>query len=235
MAILAFHCDSSRKSFFLARIRQHIEAGDVLQTRPCYNKVNRTGSASGITIHSNCPEDYELELGIPGVLAQLEDVLGSAMSAERAAVWPEEFLAAISVGADLTGVWAKFVEKLLGDTDAGVISKAENDEQRAAIKQVVDLYKLLPGLIKLFVEAGDFANQQVTGDSSSTGVAAINAVNTSVGAAQAALKSFGRQDILWVDQITQAAAAAVSGNDFQSRASAYNNMADMLLDLLKAA
>jgi len=58
--------------------------------------------------------------------------------------WPEAFLSAIPVGADLSGVWPAFVVRLLGDPTYGVLRHVAHpnwQEQRAAIETVLHLYE----------------------------------------------------------------------------------------------
>ena len=82
-----------------------------------------------------------MELGIPRLLARLEDGIFEGLPFEVAKEWPEKFLEAINVGADLSDVWPKFAVWLLTDKDHGVIKFSKNDMQRNAIQTISDLYK----------------------------------------------------------------------------------------------
>lgn len=83
---------------------------------------------------------YERELGIPQILARLEDRIFEGLPNGHSQAWPERFTDAIRPGADLSGVWPKFAAWLLADEQHGVIRFAKTDEQRAIIKKIADLY-----------------------------------------------------------------------------------------------
>jgi hypothetical protein len=83
---------------------------------------------------------YEAELGIPRIVARLEDKIFEELQKEDAIKWPLQFMRAVPVGADLEMVWPKFAIWLLGDPKDGVIQYAKTDEQRKVVQDVVDLY-----------------------------------------------------------------------------------------------
>ena len=83
---------------------------------------------------------YEKFLGIPWVLAHLEDWIFERLPLELAMTWPERFLQAPAVGTDLTGVGDKFLHWLLVDSTEGVIKFAKTDQSRKVIEGVGNLY-----------------------------------------------------------------------------------------------
>lgn len=84
---------------------------------------------------------YEELIGVPRLLARLEDGIFEGLPIEQAREWPVRFAKAISVGADLARVWPQFAMWLLADPQDGVIRFARTDAQRAAIQRVADLYR----------------------------------------------------------------------------------------------
>ncbi len=83
---------------------------------------------------------YETELGIPRLIAKLEDRIFEGLPAKEAKTFPEKFIKAVPVGADLSMVWPKFALWLLMDKKDGVIKYAKKDQTRIAIENVGKLY-----------------------------------------------------------------------------------------------
>ncbi len=83
---------------------------------------------------------YESELGVPRMLAYLEDGIFEALPKAAALTWPERFLQAIPVGADLSGVGDRFLHWLLVDPVAGVMQFARTKPARKAIQDVARVY-----------------------------------------------------------------------------------------------
>jgi len=84
---------------------------------------------------------YEELIGVPRVLARLEDGIFERLPIEEAKQWPIQFAESIPVGADLARVWPRFAVWLMDDAEFGVIRFARNDRQRAAIQDVADAYR----------------------------------------------------------------------------------------------
>ena len=108
----AFHNDPKIKEKYLARVIAHREADQLVKGR--YWEGGK-GCAVGCTVHSSSHAAYEKDLGIPQVLARLEDRIFENIPNDLALTWPERFLSAIGVGADLSKVWPKFAIFLLTD------------------------------------------------------------------------------------------------------------------------
>ncbi|MDX1985005.1 MAG: hypothetical protein SFV51_32335, partial [Bryobacteraceae bacterium] len=134
----AFHGKPEIKTEYLKRVQAH-RAADQLVQGYGYWKDGK-GCAVGCTIHSGEHAAYETKLGIPRVIARLEDGIFEGLPQAEARLWPERFLAAIPVGADLALVTPKFLHWLLVDAEQGVIRHARTDEQRKAIQEVADLF-----------------------------------------------------------------------------------------------
>ena len=112
----AFHGNPSIKAFYLDRVRAHARNDEIIHGKYW---ENGRGCALGCTIHSARHEEYETELGIPVMLARLEDRLFEGQSNGRSKGFPERFLLAAKVGADLSCVGGKFLHWLLTEELAG--------------------------------------------------------------------------------------------------------------------
>ena len=135
----AFHGDPAIKAKYLDRVRAHQLADQLIQKATWDNKTQK-GCAIGCTLHNYSHSAYENELGIPRVLARLEDGIFEGLSVPDSKQWPARFLEAIQVGADLSMVWPRFAHWLLADPDFGVIRHAKTDTSKKAISDVAALY-----------------------------------------------------------------------------------------------
>ena len=106
----AFHGDPAIKEKYLARVRAHRAADELVRGTGWSEKGGRVRAcAVGCTLDKYDHASYETELGIPIRLAFLEDRIFERLPTEDDwKPWPEAFLDAIPVGADLRAVWAKF-------------------------------------------------------------------------------------------------------------------------------
>jgi hypothetical protein len=116
----AYHGDPTIKATYLARVRAHRAADDIIQKQygsPKGAKSGWRGCAVGCTLHDTDHGRYESDLGIPVALAHLQDRLFELMPLADAKDFPREFLEAIPIGADLSLVpWqilAWGIERLL--------------------------------------------------------------------------------------------------------------------------
>ena len=137
----AFHNDPAIKEFYLARIRAHQAADEIIHGQ--YWK-NGKGCAVGCSVHSGDHKAYELELGIPRIVARLEDGIFERLRSPDDIPWPEQFLLSISVGADLSMVWPQFAVLLLADDKYGVLRHVQQNEycrEKRVIERVVELYR----------------------------------------------------------------------------------------------
>ena len=138
MTILrAFHNDPAIKAKYLARLRAHERADEIIHD---IGWENGKGCAIGCTLNKYDHEAYETELGVPESIARLEDVLFEGQSNGAAQTFPRRLLAAIPVGADLSMVTPRFVYWLLVDPQHGVIRFA-NGDGILAIQRVAALYQ----------------------------------------------------------------------------------------------
>lgn len=133
----AFHGDPKIKEKYLLRVRAHQLAGEIHKGEYA-NFKERKFCAVGCTIHGWEHKSYEDELGIPMILAKLEDDIFECLPDDRAKKWPKEFLMAIKVGADLSNVWYKFAHWLLVDEKNGVLQYVISDKQKNIIQKAAD-------------------------------------------------------------------------------------------------
>ena len=130
--MLSFHSDLSIKSNYLARVAGHADADEIVKGRYW---ENGKGCAVGCTIHAETHESFERELGIPQMLAWLEDVIFEGLPNRLAKNWPQRFLSSIAPGRDLSPVGWQFLHWLL--TESGL---AEFDHVliKAAVARCVE-------------------------------------------------------------------------------------------------
>lgn len=209
--MLAFHGKQEIKDQYLERVRAHAVADELVKGR--YWQDGR-GCAVGCTVHSGDHGVYETELGIPRVLARLEDVIFEALPLYLAKTWPERFLKATPVGADLSKVWPKFAIWLLTDKDFGVIRFAE-PKTRDTIITVSNFY-----IRGLKGPAGpDTVEQDLVYISAYADVALANADAANDDAANAALYAYAYANAN-ADAAYAAAASAHAAADSAYAASA---------------
>ncbi len=118
-ALRAFFNKPAIKTKYLNRVQAHQKADQLVQGYGYWQ--DGKGCAVGCTLHSDDHSAYERELGIPQSLAHLEDRIFEGLPKAEARLWPEKFLAAIPVGADLSGVVTEFMLWLLVDKNDGVL------------------------------------------------------------------------------------------------------------------
>src|SRR4029077_2162604 len=136
--LIAFHGKPEIKDFYLTRVRAHKAADEIIHGKYW---ISGKGCAVGCTIHSGDHGAYETEMGIPRILARLEDGIFESLSNGRAKDWPEQFLSAITPGSDLSGVWPRFAVWLLVDEKYGVIQFAKKEAAKKAIQDVAGAYQ----------------------------------------------------------------------------------------------
>ena len=105
-----FHDSQELKDYYLARVRAHAAADRLVQGT---GWEEGKGCAVGCTLEAYDHSRYPIELGVPCILAHLEDRLFERLPRAEAMTWPERFLSAIRPGADLRPVWPRFACWLL--------------------------------------------------------------------------------------------------------------------------
>ncbi len=108
--MIAFHNDPKVKEKYLTRVIAHQKADNLIRGT---GWENGKGCAVGCTLENYNHSAYEIELGIPEWLARLEDTLFESMSLKKSKTWPEKFLEAIPIGADLEKIKTPFLILIL--------------------------------------------------------------------------------------------------------------------------
>lgn len=135
----AFHGSEEIKKKYLERVAMHRAADALVQGQ---GWEDGKGCAVGCTLEDYNHSLYPIELGIPEVLAHLEDSLFEGMLVEQAMLWPERFLSAPKAGADLSQVWPQWAVWMLTDSEHGMIKYANGRQDvREAIERVADCWR----------------------------------------------------------------------------------------------
>lgn len=137
----AFHNDPKIKEKYIERVRNHQMCDEIEKGH--YWEGGK-GCAVGCTIEGSNHDRYETELGIPTIIAYLEDGLFENMSNKDAMEFPLRFLESIPVGADLSMVFTKLTiweweDEKYGLKNIPEISK--NKELVDCCEKVVSVYK----------------------------------------------------------------------------------------------
>lgn len=106
------------KQVYLDRVRAHREHDQLTQG---IGWDNGKGCAVGCTLHEYNHKKYPDLLGVPEILARLQDRIFESLSHRDAMLFPEQFLSAIQPGADLSLVWPRLALWMLTDPQNGVI------------------------------------------------------------------------------------------------------------------
>ncbi|MGH7745028.1 MAG: hypothetical protein ACREQ5_09545, partial [Candidatus Dormibacteria bacterium] len=114
--MLAYHNDPAVKAKYLNRVRAHEAADEIIHGK--YWERGK-GCAVGCTVHSSSHVAFETEMGIPQMLARLEDRLFEGMANGDSKKYPARFLSVIPVGADLSRVGWIFLHWLLTEELTG--------------------------------------------------------------------------------------------------------------------
>ena len=130
----AYHNDPVLKTRCLELMADHRSADRLVQSHGYW--WNEKGCAVGCLLHSLGGEpdnhiDYERLIGVPEILAKLEDLIFESLPVEDAQEWPERFLDAIPVGVDLSRVSWQFLDWVLSN-----LSTTNHEDVSLAIEQV---------------------------------------------------------------------------------------------------
>ena len=201
----AFHGDPKVKEKYLARVKAHRAADEIVQGQYW---GNGKGCAVGCTIHGSDHQAYETELGIPIQLAHLQDWIFENIPNKEAKNFPVDFLESIPVGVDLKLVLHQFLHWLLVDPEDGVIQYAHDEEQvKEVILSVADFYNRV------------IKGQEVTNEQWDAAWTAAWAARPTRGAARAArdaawaaarAAAWAARDAAWAARPTRGAARDVA-------------------------
>ena len=133
--MVAFHGDPKIKQKYLDRVAAHRKADELVQGKTWRDGK---GCAVGCTLHAYKHKLYESELGIPEILARLEDRIFEGLQPSEAQEWPQRFLAAPKPGADLSLVGWKFLYWCVSNT----LEKYGTDQARTGCSAALDVLRL---------------------------------------------------------------------------------------------
>ena len=139
--LIAFHGDAAIKAKYLTRVELHAAADEIIHGK--YWEYGK-GCAVGCTVHSSNHAAYESELGIPIMLARLEDRLFEGMANGDSKKFPGRFLSVITPGADLSRVGWQFLYWLLTEELASRDDPRIAKEIKACADVLIPLTKGLP-------------------------------------------------------------------------------------------
>jgi hypothetical protein len=253
--LLAYHNNPELKAFLLRELRRHREADRLI--KGVYWRRGK-GCAVGCTLeavrrfnggavnHSNHAL-YETLLGIPQMVAQIEDCIFEGLPDRQAREWPERFGSAIAPGADLSRVGWQFLHWLV--TDAKVNPGIEHPIVRDAVRQCADILEPLAQGKRAdraaALSAVHAAERAVHAAERADAADAADAARSAADAADAAWNAEHAADAAWSaasaaasaawSAASAAASAAWSAAARAAKSAAYVRMADKLVDLLEAA
>ena len=238
----AFHGDPAIKVKYLARVRTHITADDLIRGT---GWDGSKGCAVGCTLEKYDHKAYEKELGIPEWLARIEDTLFEGMTEEKSRIWPEVFLKAIPIGADLRPVKAKFFVILLKSTLKSM-NEAKFDvkkfpgvaaaiqQSKAAVEQMIAAHEA-GGDLSAAESAARSAAESAWSAARSARSAAESARSAESAAAWSARSAAESARSAESAAAWSAAESARSAWSAAARSAAYDYYADELIKLLKGA
>ena len=138
-ALRAYHGDPAVKAKYIARMRAHQEADELI--RGTYWK-NGKGCAIGCTVHSSEHKAYETELGMPEWFALLEDQIFESMSQKASCRFPMRLLSAIPVGfAEWDRLYHEFCAYILSNVCR--FDRTAFPDVAAAVEDIVRLHEQL--------------------------------------------------------------------------------------------
>jgi hypothetical protein len=233
MSFVSFHNDQFIKDKYVARVKAHKEADEIIQNYGYWK--NGKGCAVGCSVHGSNHKDYETELGIPEWLARVEDRIFEGLSTDRSKSWPLEFLEAIPIGKDLNKIEAPFVIFILESTLANFDHKKYPDI-KSAIEECIRLYRvgdLDPSAAWSAAEAAAWSAAESAARSATLGAARSAAWSAAWSAAESAAWSAAWSATLgaaWSATLGAAWSATLAA----AESAAYEKFADKLLELLGA-
>jgi hypothetical protein len=248
----SFHNKPELKEMMLEEVLKHQKADEIIQgsyeSRGKYCAVGCSIESLNMRLGKHYSHGdhsvYETELGIPKIIARLEDGIFEGLEREKAKMFPLRFIQAVPVGVDLSLVWPKFAIWLLGDEKDGVIKYVETDEQKKIIIDIVELYKRviagesIESLKKEFAiaatdAAATAAYATATAAAYATDAATAAYATAAAYATDAATAAYATDAAAAIAAIAAyAAAAATATAAYAARKNHYSKCADKLLEIL---
>lgn len=222
--MLSYHSDTAIKSKYLARLEGHAEADEIIKGQ--YWEAGK-GCAVGCTVHGASHDDYEQALGIPRMLAWLEDVIFEGLPNRRAKTWPLEFLSSIEPGKDLSRVGWQFLHWLLTERNAAGSDCAQT---RSVVRQCAGV--LVP------LANGQEVDKAAAADASAMAWASAKIAGSSEDATwivESAARAAESAGLSQACPTSSAEHAAIAVTAAVARSADYIALSEKLVELLKAA
>ena len=140
--LISFHGKQEIKDKYIQRLKNHMLADEIIQGIG-FDKLSNKGCAIGCTLDKYDHFAFETELGIPAILAVLEDNIFEGLSLEDSKEFPLNVLYAIPIGIDLEIVYAKIFHWQLTNEKWGIIKDLTNEKDIEYFTKLADLYKNL--------------------------------------------------------------------------------------------
>lgn len=247
--MLSFNNDPQLKDMLLEEVTKHEQADAIVQRT--YDDTDEngkwTGCAVGCSVRSlniRLGKDYDIldhfvyekELGIPRILARLEDRIFEGLPTEEAKTFHRRFIEAVPVGKDLRLVWSHFAIWLLTDEHDGVVKFARTKQTEDAIRGVSDIY------VRSLTQPVDITEWGSVRAAAATAAANADtdAAKYAAAAAEAAADAADAADAYAVyayataaAYATSATAAAYATSSAAAREKFYIRMSEKLLELIQ--
>ena len=228
----AFHNDPAIKQKYLNRVIAHQSADNLIHGT---GWEDGKGCAIGCTLESYDHGLYPIELGIPLMLAKLEDTIFEGLDNGEAQQWPIRFLDAITPGADLSTVGWKFLHWLLTDSKIGAY---DHKLVRDAVQQCAAVIEPLTRGEKVDEQAAYSARSAARSAAYSAYSAADSTADSAYSAARSAACSARSAEYSAADSAYSADSAAYSAYLAACSAAystAHQKMAEKIISLLQEA
>ncbi len=233
--LVAFHGDPAIKDKYLSRVAAHRAADELVHG---VTWENGKGCAIGCTLEAYDHARYETELGIPEILARLEDAIFEGLPNGKAQKWPERFLSAIKPGAELSLVGWKFLLWLFEDTQA----RYATDSVRKACEPVgivlrdkAEGRKVAQSAARAAARSAARSAESAARSAARSAESAAESAAWSAASAESAAESAESAARAWSAESAARAARAAERAASAAWSAAYKHMADKLIELLEAA
>ena len=216
--MLAYHNKPELKDEYLARLAAHAAADEIIKGQ--YWEDGK-GCAVGCTIHGSDHSRYETELGIPQVLARLEDCIFEGLPNGEAKKFPRQFLAAIRPGADISKVGIQFM-----------ISVQRRNLKRLDQQAHPDVAAAIKGSMKVL---RDWLHGRLSESAARSAESAAESAARSAESAARSAESAAWSAAWSAESAESAAWSAARSAESAARSAEYTWMAKTLIRHLKAA
>ena len=234
--LLSFHSDPTLKAEYVARVKAHAEADEIVKGQYWQNGK---GCAVGCTIHSGTHAAYETILGLPEWLARLEDTLFENLPNRKAKLFPGRFLEAIPVGVNLERIKWKFCAFILAENIERALLLKISDELKeqvvSAIRGILVLHEkaVIDGI---WDESAARSARSAAWSAESAAWSAGSAARSAAWSARSARSAaWSAESAAWSAAWSAGSAESAESAAWSAGSAAYTRYAEKLIELLKDA